>query len=489
MADRTIVINGYRGVPGPAGGPGPQGNPGPYIEERTNDPELPVEGYMWYRTDIKEYRASVNGNIRTFLLDDYQPDSVPRLTADPDPLVAGMIWFRIDESTLNIYDGTSIEKILTTAYNPDNGGGNEGPVPTSPSQLLNLGNDSGQNHFNLGIGLKNSSHINISPGSLAAGYSRPDYFELSTDKTEAILTCPVAGGTTSENTQYARVEFREFNEAGDDEYHFRADQGTHYIKGHSRLVHLAPTKPWVVLAQMHDGDDDNVKIMTRVVSGVLKLVLTVQTPVVATLVDPIAEGDEFDWEIRLVDGTLTIWIDGVLKHTDAVTFNNDTAVNKYFKAGNYTQSNESTESNPDEYFRIALSKLEHHHTGWAPAEGSMDPGSENPEESYAGAWTNITFVNNTTSRSGMPTAAVRKEGFGKRVFMRSGLDFADAFASNTVLGVIPEGFRPPYTVTFPGRSNGGTNVLTVNTVGEIRVAASMTLGGWLSFDNIHWTLD
>ena len=460
----------------------------------TADPDSPTDGDIWYRTDTDAYRVRRNGVTETLLTNGQ--NTIPQFTgADPVSPANGDIWFRSDLLTLNIRRGTATETILTSSYNPDGGGSGGGggtvSVPASPGELLHLGTGDGMNHWNLGIG-RESGHVDITPTSLQSGYTNSPYFKLNADKTAVTMRAPVSGGTTSENTQYARVEFREFNEAANDEIDFDCHTGTHWMKGHTKIVHLAPTKPWVVVAQLHDDDDDVVKIMTRVVSGVTKLMLTVRDNTISTpLLETIAEGDSFSWEIKFVNGTMTVYINDTLKHTDSTSFDTTgEGDHMYFKAGCYNQSNESTEEDEDEYFEIELKNLQHWHTGWPTPLAHWEPvliGGD-VEEDMVGTWTAITLGTNTASRSGMPTTSVRKEGEGTRAFMRGGLDITGSISSGAVIGVIPSGFRPSYTVTVPGRFNSGTAVLTIESDGNIRLANSLSSSGWVTFDNVNWGL-
>jgi hypothetical protein len=244
-----------------------------------------------------------------------------------------------------------------------------GPPPPPPAattaELLHLAASGGYNHFNLGVGFP-SGHTDITPAALYAGYSVEEgntVYKVNPGGTAVRMRVGVNGGRTSANTSYPRVEFREYNQDNTTKAAWSAGSGVHYLQGHTKIVHLAATKPWVSIAQIHDAGDDIVQILTRKDSGVLRLRAYVDGNTHATyLIDPIAEGDEFDWEIRMDAGVMTIKIDGVTKITSSALSGKTGC---YFKAGCYAQSNTSTENgDATQYFEIELSELKQWHTGW-----------------------------------------------------------------------------------------------------------------------------
>lgn len=351
---------GIQGVPGPQGPTGPAGPPGADaagdgIEVRNDDPSPVSDGEVWYRLDTGEFRIRRNGVTETFLTSAYTGGGGG---GDTDPPPSGA-------------SGSSGSSAVT--YN-------------TTTEALHLQGTAGNNHFNLGIG-RPSGHVDITPASLALNYSESPYYYLNPSKTAVILRTPVNGGRTTTGTQYPRTEFREYDQDNTTKTAFNPSAGTHIIRGHSKIIHLAPTKPWMVFAQMHDesgisGSSDTIKIMTRVDGGSLRLLATFGEPlqdsavVLPYLKDSIAVGDEFDWEIKIVEGVTTISIDGVVKITNNM-FVGKSSVKQYFKAGLYAQSNTTTEGgNANEYFEIELSKLQHWHTGWpTPIEYASSGGS------------------------------------------------------------------------------------------------------------------
>ena len=262
-------------------------------------------------------------------------------------------------------------------------GGTVAGAATHPSQLLNIGPSAGQNHFQLGVGLP-SGHIDKTQAELAAGYTVETgntVYTLNVAKAAARMRVGVNGGTTPGST-YPRVEFREKNTDGTTNMAFKPSTGTHYMSGHSKLIHLAATKPWVVIGQMHDAGDDVVEILTRVYSGTTRLIVAIGGQAqdgtsgrVPYLVNSVSVGDEWDWEIRLENGNLSVLLDGVDKLIGYPAaqefFVGHTATDCYFKSGCYAQSNTSTEGGDStQYFEIELSHLKHWHTGWPTALGS-----------------------------------------------------------------------------------------------------------------------
>jgi hypothetical protein len=82
------------------------------------------------------------------------------------------------------------------------------------------------------------------------------WFYLLPDNTSVVFKCPTNGGTTK-NSKNPRSELREMRDNGADEAEWNSGSGQHSMVVDLAITHL-PTggKPHVVVAQVHDADDD-----------------------------------------------------------------------------------------------------------------------------------------------------------------------------------------------------------------------------------------
>lgn len=280
---------------------------------------------------------------------------------------------------------------------PDPGGG--GGTFETPGQALNIGTQDGQNHFNVGIG-RPSAHTDYSPSEIEGGYTSDPEFKVSDDGTAVQFRVRCDAARTSANTKYPRCELREYDEAGADRAAWNGASGTHYMQGISRVTHLPPIKPWVVVCQVHDSESDLVRVQTEGTStSNLKLVARNTPPgggseEVVTIQSSYTLGDDIKWKLEVIDGNGTIYINGVAVRTFPASTSGC-----YFKAGCYIQTNTSDiGEDPAEYGAVELRELQHWHTGWPapdPVPGSGGGGGT-PTGMFGGAG------NIATSQAGGP---------------------------------------------------------------------------------------
>jgi Alginate lyase/Domain of unknown function (DUF5047)/Glycosyl hydrolases family 16 len=237
-----------------------------------------------------------------------------------------------------------------------------GPDPgvgeyANPAALHQIRVAKGGNHFNLGVGYP-SGHVDITPAALEGGFTEPGFYYLNATKTAVVMSAPLNGKTTSANTKYPRVEYREYDENGA-KASWNPSAGTHYCAVQQRVTSMAPNKPELVVLQSHDSSDDTSMIRFRSQSTVeAKLGDTV----VGNLTTSYTLGTWYIAKIQIKDGTIGwYWNDMA---TPVFTRAFPGSAGQYFKSGCYIQSNLTYDSLPAK-FEIEMSDLEAWHTGYA----------------------------------------------------------------------------------------------------------------------------
>jgi hypothetical protein len=245
-----------------------------------------------------------------------------------------------------------------TATLPYTGSGSGGPTGTDPSTFLNInGKGTGTGGWwNLGIGYA-AGHTDITPTQLQNGFIDSPYYTMNGTGTAVQMEVFLNGGKTSTNTKYPRCEFREMATGSTStKASWNGASGTHIMRGASKVVHMGPVKPEVVVAQIHDAVDDTLQILVQgsSASGSETWSLKVNGSAVATLLTGVALGTEVAWDIQVSNGTLTVKVNGTTKYTG----NPGYGAGQYFKVGTYPQQNTTDQSNPtSEYSRIELRNL------------------------------------------------------------------------------------------------------------------------------------
>jgi hypothetical protein len=249
---------------------------------------------------------------------------------------------------------------LPYGFTPGTGGGGSTTWP-NPGVAHNIGSAPGQNSFNLGVGFEGdatfgTAHHDFSRSEIEGGLSIPGYYEL-TAAGEVLMSSHPGGGKTSNNTNYARVEYRELERDGTTKAAWNPTTGRHYIKGRSAVDSLSGPRPEMVIAQVHDASDDTAMIYRRNAT-------TVQAKIGDSVVATLDSGDSLthfdDWMIEIVNGTINFYWNNMSTPAHSAHFPPTGA--QYFKAGAYMQWNLS---NGDSTIgKVRLVNLEHWHTGW-----------------------------------------------------------------------------------------------------------------------------
>jgi pectate lyase len=287
-------------------------------------------------------------------------------------------------------------QILTSGAGGGGGGGGGGGAST-PGAMHNMGKAGGKNHFNLGIGYP-SGHVDITENALEAGFVEPGFYELNSDGTAVRMSTPLNGGTTSANTQYPRVEYRELQAGGAGDSStpkaaWNGNTGVHYMKGRTRVLKMPPNKPQLVIAQVHDADDDTAMIRLSSKTNVeFKLGDTVVTSRAHVM------GTWYDWMIRVENGDIS-WYWGDLSTPVATRVDGHTGSGYYFKFGCYAQSNDGIDSVSDGPFIVEVAPFpETWHTGYAaPSIPSAAPTVNAGDD--ATVQTGTTFARTATENS------------------------------------------------------------------------------------------
>lgn len=184
-----------------------------------------------------------------------------------------------------------------------------------------------------------------------ATFSLAPYFVPNGEGTAVVFRAH-AGGATTDGSGYPRSELREMTGMGADEASWSTTSGTHVMTIRQAITALPPVKPHVVAGQIHDAADDVVMIRLEdrhlfVEGGGADL---------GTL-DPDYElGTIFTTRIEASGGFIRVHHDGALRVE--IERRGD---GMYFKAGCYTQSNESRGDAPEAYGEVVIYALEVSH--------------------------------------------------------------------------------------------------------------------------------
>jgi len=183
-------------------------------------------------------------------------------------------------------------------------------------------------------------------------FTSPPYFQLNNDKTGVVFRAPVSGVTTA-NSNFPRSELREMTDGGTQEASWSTTSGTHTMRIGEAITHLPTSKPEVVAGQIHDTSSD--VIMIRLERQNLFVQSSGQN--IGTLDPAYVLGTPFTVEIVAGDGHIKVFYNDVQK----LNYNKN-GDSYYFKAGCYTQSNMSTDDNPDAYGEVVIYELKVTHS-------------------------------------------------------------------------------------------------------------------------------
>jgi hypothetical protein len=235
-------------------------------------------------------------------------------------------------------------------------GGRGTPTGSNPSTFLNingLGNGTG-GWWNLGVGLS-SGHTDIAPDALKTYVNSP-YYTMNSTGTGVQFQVFMNGGRTSTNTKYPRSELREYATGSTStKAAWNPNSGTHVMRGKTKILHYAPEKQEVCVAQAHSADDDTLMLKTR---NATEWVISLNGTIQSTSMGTFALGTEVAWELRIVNGAPSVLINGVQKWSASASAAAYPSSGFYWKTGCYAQQNSTDQANPaTEYCRTELRDL------------------------------------------------------------------------------------------------------------------------------------
>jgi hypothetical protein len=188
---------------------------------------------------------------------------------------------------------------------------------------------------------------------LLATYTSP-FFYTAADGA-MVLFAPVTGGTTSGST-FPRSELRELIDGRNSSSNWTAF-GTHILNAQCRIVQMA-TEPHIIIGQIH-GYDASTLVKLQYKNGNIEAAIR-NSPTGSdtryTLISNHRPGDLITYQIKVVDGVVTVSANGATATKDV--FASDAAwkaVTFYFKAGAYVQDNvgASTEGGAVAFYQVA----------------------------------------------------------------------------------------------------------------------------------------
>jgi len=383
----------------------------------------------------------------------------------------------IDEVTipLTVAGGSPVEITTRTLHDivipdqptepgPTPGGGGTPPTYPFPALALNIGGTDGQNHFNLGAGFPPGSPYGS--GAVHKDFDMTALQNLSINEatygfyldgsSNVKYVVPGDGGRTSTNTKYPRWELRELNKDGSKAAWSTGTGKTHYLKGASAVNDLPPSKPEVVLAQIHDASDDIYMLHVHDTTVTVKK----GGSTAATLTTGYSRNTMVDWKLEVV-GTVfnAYWSDLT---TPAYT-STISGSGLYFKTGAYAQSWAYTTGDTSETrsgagptdnladFPIIVTqdplKLECWHTG--------DPEPSRPAAGGAGSGSGTDTGTGGTADDGVQAAVVL--GWGSVV---DGDEFDYAGPPNSKWGMYDGPGHAGNGIRTPSAFNVGGGILT-----------------------------
>jgi hypothetical protein len=261
-------------------------------------------------------------------------------------------------ATVGGIESASSNRIQALLPFVDTGGGGGTPTGSNPSTFLNingLGNGTG-GWWNLGVGLS-SGHTDIDPTTLKSYVNSP-YYTMNSGGTGVQFQIFMNGGRTSTNTKYPRCELREYATGSTTtKAAWSGSSGRHIMRGKTKVMHFAPEKPEVCVAQAHDASDDilMLHVTGSSATGPQTWRIKVLGVTVATPLTNVALGQEVAWDFDINNGTLTVKINGSTAYTGNPGY---PSTGCYFKVGEYAQQNSTDQSNSaSEYGRCELRDL------------------------------------------------------------------------------------------------------------------------------------
>lgn len=230
----------------------------------------------------------------------------------------------------------------------------------TPGMVLNIGPNAEQNHFKLQYAVSGENKINtVSQDEIAKGFERYPYFTVVPYAyANAVQFWVQVDAPHTEGSSFPRSELRQVNADGSDAS-IDVFDGIYWLQGKTRITHLPPLKPEVVIMQLFDGKRDRVAIRTQLISGKPYLVVRINGSAVKPyLATPYVLNTEFEWKVLVENGVVSIYYNDMSQPVISNQLLESTGrPSWYFKAGCYAQTDDIREKNPDEYVSTELRDL------------------------------------------------------------------------------------------------------------------------------------
>lgn len=199
---------------------------------------------------------------------------------------------------------------------------------TYPAQILNLTNWK----QTLPIG-SSGSPTEIKQPALAT-YVHDTYFKPNSSCTGVRFRAPTNGVTTS-GSSYPRSELREMTNNGSSNASWSTTSGVHTMFIDQAITAVPTGKKHIVTGQIHDANDDVIVIRLEYP----KLFIDHNGNDGPVLTTNYVLGTRFTIKMVASNGSVKVYYNGTLADTYPIS-----VVGNYFKAGAYTQSNCTTET-------------------------------------------------------------------------------------------------------------------------------------------------
>jgi hypothetical protein len=185
-----------------------------------------------------------------------------------------------------------------------------------------------------------------------ATFKNPDYFQASPDNQKVYFRARVDGATTS-GSIYPRSELREMKSDGVTNAGWSNASESHQLTITQAITHLPDAKPHIVAGQIHGGSSDILQI--RLEGTKLFARFEGSSSYDQTLNSNYQLGTMFTVVIRADSSGIFVAYGDVKGVSTQVSRNViATAATWYFKAGCYTQSNDSVSNEPDDAYGEVL---------------------------------------------------------------------------------------------------------------------------------------
>jgi hypothetical protein len=219
-------------------------------------------------------------------------------------------------------------------------------------------------HWYLGLpvdssGGTNGNSASIPAAQLVAGYSNALYFYTGSDGA-MLFWAPVTGATTS-GSDYPRSELREQLSPPSNSSNWFAF-GTHILDAQCKVLQVPTTKK-VIIGQIHGYTGDARPVLKlQYNNGSLEALVKTNSSFDGDkkwTFSSVALSNNINYQIKLVDGLLSVTVNGATQSTNIFLHDSDWDTNSmYFKAGSYCQDNDGP---TNEGARVAFYSLTRSH--------------------------------------------------------------------------------------------------------------------------------